>query len=616
MKKRILISICLLFTAVCLADNLEIDTEELSIFFDGVINEQLIAYEIPGAVVSVVKDGKPVFQKGYGFADLEGNIPASADKTLFRIGSISKLFVWTAVMQMSENGMLDIHKDINLYLDEFKIPQTFKEPITMAHLMTHTPGFEEQELGVFVKNKKDIAPLGKYLAHYIPVRVRPPGLLSSYSNYGTALSAYIVEKLSGMAFYEYAEANIFQPLSMASSTYLQPPSEVCGKMAKGYIIADGYAVPNDFEWIQAYPAGSVSSTASDMANFMIACLNFGRFGEERIMEEATAMEMQSRHFAHDEEINGWTWGFMELKTGNHRILWHGGDTYLFHSAVYLIQDYNTGIFVSYNCPAGAKARIDLIKAFMARYLPQPEAAAPDKMDGPGHAGELSGSYLDIRTNYSTPEKLMTILNPVAVEMIDEHTLVFSNNRWIEIKPLVFRNYTSEELMVFKKNMDGKYCMFRGNNPTTAYTKIPFIYSPRVQKSIIAACFIIFISVVLLWPLSLAFCNAEKAQMKSFGRLTGIILWIICLLNSFFIYRMYRLISDGGFSFGLPHGINTLLILPYINVPLTFILIILLVLAWYKSLWNPFLRICFSTAAFFCMVSVWLMSYWNLLFFRF
>lgn len=519
-------------------------------------------------------------------------------------------------MQLSEKGMLDLHEDVNRYLEDFQVPDKFDSTVTLAHLMTHTPGFEEQELGVFVAGKDQIENLGSYLKKYMPVQMRPAGLLSAYSNYGTALAAYIVERVSGLPFHEYVRQNIYMPLTMNNSSFLQPPAGFPDAVSRGYFLDKSRMVAGDFEWIQAYPAGSMSSTADDIAKFMIAHLNKGAYGDARILSEATAKDMHERHFAHDERVNGWTRGFMELNTQGYQILWHGGDTYLFHSAVYLFPELGLGIFVSYNCPAGAKARIDLLKAFMAKYLKPDAVDRPEPVTPHGNASLLSGSYLDIRTNFSTPEKLMTLLNPVDVVMINDHTLLFGDNAWIETEPMVFRNSESMEILVFRKNEGGRYVMFRGNNPTTAYIKLSTIRTPAFQKAFIAICFILFVSAVLLWPLGIFRVQRSKSEISALSILAGTILWLGCAISSYFIYSLYRIITQYGFSFGLPDGMHCLLNLSYIILFSAVILFLMLFAVWKRSCWTPLLRYYYSLIAVFLILFTWWLGYWNLIFFHF
>jgi CubicO group peptidase (beta-lactamase class C family) len=297
-----------------------IDPKELGAFMDGAINAELMAHHIPGATVAVVKDGKIIFAKGYGYADIDKRKPVVANETLFRVGSVSKLFVWTAVMQLAEQGKLDLDADINVYLKDFQIPATYLKPITLKDLMTHTPGFEDLATDgrVFVRNASDMMSLGEYLKEKMPARVRPPGDITAYSNYGAALAAYIVEQASGMPFDKYVEEKILHPLDMKSSTFDQPlPPNLASNMSNGYIYSNNAYTAEPFEYVQAGPAGSMSSTAADMSKFMIAHLQNGRYGNSSILQEATARRMHSQLFTNDLKVRGWTYGFWEMRLNNH-----------------------------------------------------------------------------------------------------------------------------------------------------------------------------------------------------------------------------------------------------------------------------------------------------------
>ena len=212
------------------------DPAELEAFLDDVLADQMEEGHVAGATVAVVKDGELFFTKGYGYADLENGTPVDPYQTLFNIGSASKIFVWTAVMQLAEQGKVDLNTDVNTYLKkDVQIPATFPEPITLAHLMTHTDGFEELLTGIFPHEIESVPPLDVLIYEGGVARVRPPGTSPGYANYGTALAAYIVQEVSGVPFEQYVEDNIYDPLGMARSTFRQPvPPGLADDLAVGY----------------------------------------------------------------------------------------------------------------------------------------------------------------------------------------------------------------------------------------------------------------------------------------------------------------------------------------------------------------------------------------------
>jgi len=146
---------------------------DVGAWLDGFIPEALLQGDVAGAVVVVVKNGETVAQVGYGYSDVESHKPVDAERTLFRVGSVSKLFTWTAVMQLVEQGKLDLDTDVNRYVD-FSIPARDGKPITLRNIMTHTAGFEERLTGLIGVDGDDIAPLGEFLKRYVPSRIFPP----------------------------------------------------------------------------------------------------------------------------------------------------------------------------------------------------------------------------------------------------------------------------------------------------------------------------------------------------------------------------------------------------------------------------------------------------------
>src|SRR5215468_7954854 len=272
----------------------ELTQADFETFLDALIPSQLRNRNIAGAVISVVKDGQVLFQKGYGFADVENRKPVLSDQTLFRPGSISKLFTATAVMQLVEQGKLDLDRDVNDYLD-FSIPKTYPDPVTLRQLLTHTGGFEETLKNLFVAHGSDMKPLRTYLVNEMPARIFPPGKIPSYSNYGFTLAGYIVERVSGENFERYIENQILKPLRMNNSTFDQPlPAQLAPQMSKGYLSAS--KKPRDFEFVQEEPAGALSTTAADMTRFMLAFLQDGAVDGVSILKPETVRQMEARQF--------------------------------------------------------------------------------------------------------------------------------------------------------------------------------------------------------------------------------------------------------------------------------------------------------------------------------
>ncbi|HYE87139.1 MAG TPA: serine hydrolase domain-containing protein, partial [Vicinamibacterales bacterium] len=242
--------------------------DDVNAWLDGFFPYAIGKANIPGAVVVVVKDGAVLTQRGFGLADVARRRPVDPRRTLFRPGSISKLFTWTAVMQQVEQGRLNLDEDVNRYLD-FRIPAYQGKPVTLRNIMTHTAGFEEQAKGIITTKREDYKGFESLLKQWVPERVYPAGSTPAYSNYATSLAGYIVQRVSGQPFDDYLDRNIFGPLGMSRSTFRQPlPANLRPLMSEGY--RHGKKEPYGFEFVGASPAGSLSATGEDMGRFMIA----------------------------------------------------------------------------------------------------------------------------------------------------------------------------------------------------------------------------------------------------------------------------------------------------------------------------------------------------------
>ncbi|HWU75721.1 MAG TPA: serine hydrolase domain-containing protein [Rhodanobacter sp.] len=440
-----------------------LSSEDLSSFFDGLVPFALERGDVAGGVISVVKDGKLLFARGYGYADLETRQAPSPETTLFRPGSTSKLFTWTAVMQQVELGKLDLDRDVNDYLD-FKIPAREGKPVTLRNLMTHTPGFEDTARGLMPASTDDVN-LETYLKTHIPARIFPPGKIVAYSNYGCGLAGYIVQRVSGERFDDYIQKHIFNPLQMKHSSFAQPlPAKLAPLMAKGYQRASA-GKPHPFEAVDPAPAGALSSSATDMANFMIAQLQDGRFGDTQILKPATAELMHSLQHAAAPGLNGFDLGFYQENSHGQRIIGHAGDTVVFHSDLHLMLDANVGVFMSFNS-AGNEGGAHVIRkavfqSFLDRYFPYSAPKEPTLATAKVDAAHVAGWYQSSRRNDSAL-RLLYLLGQTSIVAQPDGTIVVSlwNNyagkplHWREVAPLTWREVNGDAHLKFVNDDKG------------------------------------------------------------------------------------------------------------------------------------------------------------------
>jgi CubicO group peptidase (beta-lactamase class C family) len=490
------------------------DVEE---FFDLLIKDQLAREDIAGATIGIVKDGQILFAKGYGYADVEKGIPVTADASLFRIGSISKLITWTAAMQLVEQKKLSLDEDVNAYLD-FKIPPAFGKPITLRNLMTHSGGFEDTWRDMGVEDPRQATQLESYVKDHIPRRIYPPGEVSAYSNYGATLTGYLVQRISGKRFEDYVDENIFRPLGMNRTTFAQPlPKDLAPMVSQGYGVAS--SPPGPFEIMNSFPAGSVSASASDMCRFMLAHLQDGQLNGARILSAETARLMHSRMFTFDERMNSWAYGFYEESTNGHRIIGHGGDLQRFHSDLHLILDANTGFFISYNSKGIGDLGLDrqrLLQMFMDRYFPATSVAAGAVSKSTGEAAasdsDVAGIYLGTRRWESSVLKLVALFpapnGQVEVSVEPDKTIRIDGFEDAAGQPLKFRQIASllyedaenHQRVAFRRGWDGKMQMQVGA-PDEIFIQVHAWQKKPLSYLVLIVGLGVVVLVTVSWPVA-------------------------------------------------------------------------------------------------------------------
>ncbi|MGP1665656.1 MAG: serine hydrolase domain-containing protein, partial [Rhodanobacter sp.] len=373
---------------------------DLSAWLDGRVPFALKSGDIAGMVVSVVKDGHVLFEKGYGYADVAGKIPMDAKTSMVRIGSTSKLFTWTAVMQLVQQGKIDLDRNVNDYLD-FKVPETFGKPITMRMLMNHRAGFEEGLKDILAYDPALLQSNETYLKEHPRPMLFAPGQVPAYSNYGASLAGYIVQRVSGESYELYVERHIFAPLGMAHSTMVQPlPDNFKPFEVKGYRTASDDAA-SPFELVTTAPAGSGSASASDMARFMLAHLQQGSVDGHAILDPATTALMHSPSETALPGFATMAHGFFWETRNGRNMLSHGGDTIVFHTEMDLLPQDGVGIFYTFNSrgkeQAVYAARQQIIDGFMDRYFPAAAVIDPPALaTAVSDAEQIAGRYQSSR----------------------------------------------------------------------------------------------------------------------------------------------------------------------------------------------------------------------------
>lgn len=481
---------------------------DVNAWLDGFLPYSLAKGDIPGAVVVVVKDGQIVTQRGYGFADVAKGKRVDPQTTLFRPGSITKLFTWTAVMQQVEQGKLNLDADVNQYID-FKIPAYQGKPITLRNIMTHTAGFEEQVKDIIVTDEKRAISYEALLKRWTPERVYAPGTTPAYSNYATALAGYIVQRVSGEHIDQYVARHIFAPLGMTRSSFSQPlPANLKPLMAQGYKPGDDK--PIGFEFVGPAPAGSLTSTGEDMGRFMIAHLQNGA----GILQPKTAQLMHSTANVPIPGLNGMSLGFYQHNVNGHRVIAHGGDTNAFHSDLHLFIDDGTGLYVSFNSRGKEGTTTSLRQAifdqFADRYFPAGAAQQPtiDAKTAKANAQLLAGSWGSSRRAYSSFVSIADLLGQTKISVGEDGTLHapvaevlgLRPFKWVPVGPMLWRDANGHEMLGAKVE-NGKATQLSINSiaPIMVLLPVPWYLDAAWLLPLFYASIAVFALTLVLWP---------------------------------------------------------------------------------------------------------------------
>ena len=441
-------------------ENRRAERAELEQLVDSLVSRRMAEEEIPGAAFVLVQDGQVLLKKGYGYSNTATGQVVDPDSTIFRIGSITKTFTATAVMQLVEQGRIDLHADVNSYLRRVQVPTTFDEPVTPHHLLSHTAGFDEIRRGRLVFSESDVIPLADFLQDRL-VRIRPPGRIPAYSTYGIALAGVLVEDVSGQGLESYLERRVWRALGMDRTSIKIPPAHERHR-AVGYELVDGVNQPQAWEWYHTFPASDISSTPADMAKYMLAHLGSGAGEEHPLLGAQARLAMQTRQATGHPRINGFGYGFHENSWRGQRTVEHGGDMRGFSSLMVLLPEHDVGFFVVHH-HEGTNLRYEVAEAVIGRFFAQPsEFLAPTPpADFDERADRFTGTYTWLSNCRTCANSGGGVRWTISSE--GDGTLSMIGRRWIEVEPLFFLSDDGNSRLAFLEDSTGAVrFMFLGN----------------------------------------------------------------------------------------------------------------------------------------------------------
>jgi CubicO group peptidase (beta-lactamase class C family) len=543
-----LVAACLLVPVAAAGDGAhELNAGDVEAWLDGMMTYGLTNNDIAGAVVAVVKDGKVLFQSGYGYADVEKKTPMDAERVLTRIGSTSKLFTWTAVMQLVEQGKLDLHRNVDDYLD-FKVSPAGGKPITLVDLMNHRGGFEEGLKDLLTFDPNGLQSTETYLKQHPRPLMFPAGSVPAYSNYGTALAGYIVQRISGEPYERYIENHIFLPLGMRHSSFDQPlPDRFKGMVSNGYRSS---SMPAErYELVVTRPAGSMTTTAADMTRFMLAHLQQGHLDDFDLLRSETTKLMHSPSGNAPPGFSTMAHGFFHEVRNGQTVIGHGGDTVFFHTELDLLPEAGVGIFYSFNSRGRDEAVYALRKAvidqFMHRYFPETRTLQkPATLASAGvDAQKIAGRYQSSRRIEHGFMSIFYLLEQEVIRANPDGTIgapqAFrpGDARFHEVAPDIWREIDGTRQLAVR-NIDGVKTVLDSEDPTSVLHEVPGLRSAPLNVTVLFGTFAILIATVVLWPIAYLLRrhfqrplahSSQARRLRLFLRIAAAIdlAWLVC-----------------------------------------------------------------------------------------
>jgi len=590
----------------------ELDAKDLQPWLDAQMQAVLQKGGVTGAVAVVVKDGEILHAKGYGYADAGAKKPVDAQDTLFRVGSLSAQFTWTAAMQLVEKHKLELDADINRYLD-FIVPPRDGKPITLRDLMTQTAGFEDAVKDRYAYDAASLIPYDAWVKRWTPARIYAAGEVPAYSSYGVALAGYLVQRASGQPFADYVDRHILQPLDMKHASFRQPlPVSLQDDVALSYGPLN--APPRPFDLRTAVPAAALSVSGEDMAHFMVAHLQYGRSGNAQLLEQASVQAMQSEQRTAIPGLPGMALGWERMDLDGQTALGQASDYAGSHHLLVLLPEQHAGIFIATDGGDASLLLRPLAERFAHRYFPplprlKPLTLATDKQ----HAAQIAGRYVSSIRSQSNVAALRDLFsNDVSVRVAADGSLqvpMLRDAHWREISPYLWLDDATERrLGALVRN--GKVQMFSIDTLSPTQVFMPATGSTPAQvAAFLIVLLAVFACVALSWPLA-AFLRRgrvpsmsdEDARWYRLSRLTAV---FYLLLAGGWWLLMPRL--------GMP-GLDTRMRLLHMLGLLAALGTVVVTMetwrAWRNGSW--WRRIGGSALLLACLAAVAFMAYWHVL----
>lgn len=614
---------------------------------DAAFEKERQRHEIPGGALVVVQEGQIAHLRGFGVEDLETRQPVDPAATAFYLASVTKPFTASAVMQLVEQGKLDLHADVNASLRSFKVPTTFPQPITLHHLLTHTAGFEDRSIGYLPRPGEAAIPLGLFLERQLPARVFAPGRLASYSNHGYGLAGHLVEVASGEDFSDYLEDHLLAPLGMTSSTAHTMSPDFATRVATGYVYdrrRDAMR-PQPLGARHVPPAGSILATARDVGRFLLAHLDGGAVDGMRILSPESVARMHRRQFTHHPALPGIAYGFYERFHGGHRLLEHAGGVPGWATLLVLAPERGVGIFLATNQSTPAPHGAAVAALLGELFGPDPgvgteersaACAGSNERDAAGSLEPFEGVYHPTRSNLHSIEKIAILDSQIRVGSGADGLLEISSRqgrvtRWRRVGARLFAREGASGCLAFEADDGGRIRFLFGPATGVAGASFPGAYERSAwldrgdlqvpymigAMAILAsaACFVPLVTLAR-WLRRRLRREAAPPRRGRRARFAWIAAGASGVLVAGFCLGLDGLLGNSGYRMRLAHGMPremvVLLWLPILLVALTPFLLRFATAAWRDEAWSLAAKIYYSLVTVTALSFVLFLINWRLL----
>jgi len=590
-----------------------ITPQAVEAFVDGFASYALKSYDVPGLGFVMVKDGEALFSKGYGYANVEKQVPFDPDQTIVRGGSIVKTITALAVMQLVEQGKLDLDADVNQYLTHFKVPNTFDQPVTTRELLHYSAGFDTHFIGIRAESADEVLPLSDYLARHLTERVRPPGEIRSYNDFEIALAGLLVEEVSGMPYDQYVQENIFMPLGM-DNTSIYLPQENENRVSLGYR-SNGQPYPLNYYYLNDAAGAGFNTTVSDLARYMIMHLENGKYGDVQLLSEESANELHTTRFQHDPHLPGIAYTFDEVLWGSLRVLAKSGGAPGFQNRMLLLPDLGIGIYIVQNRDSSVGLVSELEQEFQRRFFPSSNGQPLEKeipIADPHELDRYVGYYVEM-IDYSerSLEKVRSLMDQETVTVDEQGRLKLYGSTLQRVGDHLFQWSNTGNYVTFRENDEGKIThMFYFR---TALLRVPWHETFPVQMGLLGFALVTFLTTLIGWLVTGLRRQGESYRVS--GSLSLLYIGFLVGLGLLLAPVFAGADPPWVFSFAPPTELLVLLALPLVGVALTLSLAWQVFRSWKEKRGSWFLRVYNTLILLASFAFLFFLHTWNLLGYR-